>query len=48
MTVLRVTPNAGHYWQTTSGKIVSFIKMSFAAVTGSKTSDGGVDGELNV
>ena len=48
VTVLRVTPNAGHYWQTTSGKIVSFVKMSFAAVTGSKTSDGGVDGELNV
>lgn len=48
ITVIRVTPDDGHYWQSESGKIVSFIKMSFSAVTGSKTSDGGVDGDLKM
>jgi general stress protein 26 len=46
LTVLSVRPEHGHYWQTESGKIVSLIKMSFSAITGAKTDDGGVDGEL--
>jgi general stress protein 26 len=46
VSVLRVQPEHGHYWQTQSGKIVSLVKMSFSAVTGAKTNDGGVDGEL--
>ncbi|HEX5803963.1 MAG TPA: pyridoxamine 5'-phosphate oxidase family protein [Azospira sp.] len=46
VTVLRVRPEHGHYWQTQSGKIVALAKMSFSALTGAKTDDGGVDGEL--
>lgn len=46
ITVLSVRPEHGHYWQTESGKIVALIKMSFSALTGAKTDDGGVDGEL--
>ena len=48
VTVLSITPDEGHYWQTESGKVVSFVKMSLSALTGSKLSDGGVDGQLNV
>ena len=46
VSVLKVRPEHGHYWQTQQGKIVSLVKMSFSAVTGAKTDDGGVDGEL--
>jgi general stress protein 26 len=46
VSVLCVRPEHGHYWQTQSGKIVALAKMSFSALTGSKTDDGGVDGEL--
>ena len=46
--MLSITPDEGHYWQTESGKVVSFVKMSLSALTGSKLSDGGVDGQLTV
>lgn len=48
VTVLSVTPDQGHYWQTEAGKIVSFVKMSLSALTGSALNDGGVDGQLTV
>lgn len=46
VSVLRVRPEHGHYWQTQSGKVVSLVKMSFSALTGARSDDGGVDGEL--
>ena len=46
VSVIQVTPTEGHYWETNSGKIVAFAKMSFAAVTGAQVDDGGVSGDL--
>lgn len=48
VTVVIVTPVEGHYWETKNGKIVSALKTVFSAVTGAKTDDGGVDGELKL
>lgn len=47
LSLLRVTPQDGHYWDTKSGKLISFIKIAVAALTG-KQMDGGVDGDLKV
>jgi general stress protein 26 len=47
VSVIRVRPRMGHYWDTQDGKIVQMAKMAFAAVTG-RSSDGGVDGSLRV
>ena len=48
LTVIRVTPFDGHYWETKNGKIVTGLKMLFAAITGAKTEDGGIEGDLKV
>lgn len=47
LTLIRVTPEEGHYWDTKNGKLVSMIKIAIAAVTGSKM-DGGIEGELKL
>jgi len=48
VSILQVVPNDSYYWDTKDGKIVSFIKMSFAAMTGNIKDDGGIEGELKV
>jgi general stress protein 26 len=47
LSLLRVTPEEGHYWDTKNGKLISFIKIAVAALTG-KPMDGGVDGDLKI
>lgn len=46
--VIAVRPVGGHYWETQSGKMVAFVKMSHAALTGADVDDGGRDGELHL
>ena len=50
VTVIAVEPTSGHYWETESGKIVTFARMTFSALTGGSSAngsrDGGVSGEL--
>ncbi len=46
VTIIRVRPERGHYWESKSGKMVAMAKMTLTAITGSKMDDGGVDGEL--
>ena len=48
VSILSVKPDGGHYWETKAGKLVSFAKMSYAALTGSEVDDGGRDGQLNL
>jgi len=49
VTVISLTPQEGHYWETTSGKVVAMTKMVLGAVTGGAVrDDGGVDGDLMV
>ncbi len=48
VTVIKVAPAGGHYWDTKNGKIISAIKMVFSALKGAGTDDGGIEGELKL
>ncbi len=45
ITLLKVTPQEGHYWDTKNGKVISLIKIAVSALTG-KPSDIGVEGKV--
>lgn len=47
LTVIKVTPEEGFYWDTKDGKLVSMIKIAASAVTG-KTMVEGVEGTISV
>jgi general stress protein 26 len=47
VTVIKVTPEEGFYWDTKDGKLVSLIKIAASAVTG-KTLQEGVEGRISV
>lgn len=47
ISVIRVTPLEGYYWDTKSGKLVSMIKILASAVTG-KTMEEGVEGHATI
>jgi general stress protein 26 len=47
VTVIKVTPEEGFYWDTKEGKLVSMIKILASAVTG-RTLEEGVEGTLSV
>lgn len=48
VSIISVDPVDSDYWDTKDGKIISFIKMSFIAITGSKGDDNGIEGKLTV
>lgn len=48
VTVIGVKPDDGYYYETKDNKVFAMAKMVFAAVTGAKTEDGGVEGGLKV
>ena len=45
LTLLKVTPEDGYYWDTKNGKIVSLFKMAVGLLTG-KELDGSVEGKV--
>ncbi|MBA4058682.1 MAG: general stress protein, partial [Marivirga sp.] len=47
VTVVKVTPEEGFYWDTKDGKLISTIKILASAVTG-KTLEEGVEGTISV
>ena len=47
VTVIKVTPEEGFYWDTKDGKLVSMIKILASAVAG-KTFQEGVEGTISV
>ncbi len=47
ITVLRVTPSAGYYWDTKHGRAVAGIKMLIGATIG-KTLDDSIEGKIAV
>jgi general stress protein 26 len=47
VTIIKVTPEEGFYWDTKDGKLVSMIKILASAVTG-KTLQEGVEGTISV
>ncbi len=46
--IVSVRPVDAYYWDTKYSKIVSLVKIGWAAVTGAKMEDGGIEGELKV
>ncbi len=47
ITVIKVTPNRGYYWDTKHGNFVAGIKILIGAATG-KTLDDSIEGEISV
>lgn len=47
ITVIKVTPEEGFYWDTKDGKLVSIIKIAASAISG-KTLTEGVEGRISV
>jgi len=47
VTVIKVTPEEGYYWDTKDGKLISMIKIAASAVLG-KTLQEGVEGTVAV
>ena len=47
ISLIKVTPEEGYYWDTKNNKMISLIKIAASIVTG-KSSDGGVEGKLKV
>jgi general stress protein 26 len=45
LTLLKIVPEAGHYWDTKDGKIVSLFKMVAGAITG-KEMNNSVEGDI--
>ncbi|MDB5257746.1 MAG: ral stress protein [Chitinophagaceae bacterium] len=45
ITLLKVTPQEGHYWDTKNGKIISLVKIAASVLT-RKSSDNGVEGKV--
>ena len=48
ISLIKVTPKEGYYWDTKSNKMVALIKIATAMVTGNKMDDGGVEGTLKI
>lgn len=47
VSLIRVIPSDGYYYETKENKLVAMSKMIFAAVTGQSIEDGGVEGKLD-
>ncbi|KAF2331294.1 pyridoxamine 5'-phosphate oxidase family protein [Flavobacterium daemonense] len=47
LSVIKVVPDDGYYWNNKNGKLVAIAKMTAALVTG-KTMDDGVEGNLQL
>jgi len=48
VTIIGVKAYDGYYYDTKDNKIFAMAKMLFAAATGAKTEDGGIEGNLTV
>lgn len=48
ISLIKVEPTDGYYYETKENKLVAMTKMLFAATTGAKMEDGGVEGSLNL
>lgn len=46
ITVIKVRPTNAYYWDTKEGKVVAFLKIAAAAITGGNAEDVGVEGRI--
>ncbi|HSD05807.1 pyridoxamine 5'-phosphate oxidase family protein [Flavobacterium sp.] len=47
LSVIKVVPSEGYYWNNKNGKVVALAKMTVAFITG-KTMDDGIEGNLKL
>ena len=47
VSLIRVRPRSGHYWDTKNNKVISLAKIAIGAITG-KTMDDGIEGRIKV
>ncbi|MET0393276.1 MAG: pyridoxamine 5'-phosphate oxidase family protein [Chitinophagaceae bacterium] len=47
ISLLMVTPESGHYWDTKNGSLVSLLKIAAAVITG-KEMDGSIQGDIEL
>lgn len=47
LTIIKVTPQDGYYWDTKDGKLISLVKMAVGVITG-KEMNGGVEGKVKM
>jgi general stress protein 26 len=47
LTIIKVVPEDGYYWDTKDGKLVSLFKMAVGVITG-KEMDGSIEGKIKV
>ena len=45
LSLIKVVPAEGHYWDTKNGRLISMLKIAVAAISG-KEMDGGVEGDI--
>lgn len=45
ITLLKIIPKEGYYWDTKNGKVISLIKIAVSAITG-ESSDNGIEGKV--
>jgi len=48
ISLLKIDPEEGHYWDEKDGKIISIIKTGIAAITGTKGLDGSLQGDIKL
>lgn len=48
ISLLKITPRNGHYWDEKDGRLVSWVKTSIAALTGTKGLDGSLEGDIQI
>jgi general stress protein 26 len=47
LTVLKVKPMQGYYWDTRNGKMITLLKLAASAIIG-KESNSGVEGKVSI
>ena len=47
ISLIKIHPEEGHYWDTKNGKLISLIKIATAALTGHGM-DGGIEGDIKL
>lgn len=47
LTIIKVEPHDGYYWDTKHGKMVAFLKIAAGAISG-KTIDDSIEGEIRL
>lgn len=48
ISLLRASVVSGHYWDEKDGHLIGMLKLGLKALTGGRTDDGAIEGEINV